>query len=376
MLYGWTQETQAKRQSTAIANELVWSSSTDSVRQKVLIGFGKISAHTTYDVGGDVVLGTLDIASRRFDAEPYEAPAETSAHRLAASSVYLQEQLSVGNRLKLLASVRRTRTRLDSNVPWSLYWDEHVSVAKTDRTSTGLGASFQLTPETAVYASTMKGTNSLPEKISAGGHGLVPEQIRQDELGLKFNLLDDKLQARASAFRLKSDYTNLPQPWMTSYYVTFPGQRLRGVEAEVSGRLRPGWEVIANFTNLDSRLNDTSYPVYWMGIDEISTIPGQPKRFWRAWTSYAFQNEPLKNFGGTFGMTSVSGSYADVHGEVRVPGYLRLDASVFYRQADFSIELGVKNLANERIYNPTISPLRISTQPSRQIMLTMRFKLK
>ncbi|MGO4779511.1 TonB-dependent receptor, partial [Lysobacter sp. 2RAB21] len=93
------------------------------------------------------------------------------------------------------------------------------------------------------YSSIFKPQSNQDEQ----GRRLDPLEGRNYELGLKGEFYDGRLNASAAVFRLDQD--NYPDPTGGRTpsggiaYRALPGVRTEGYELELSGQLRPGWQI-------------------------------------------------------------------------------------------------------------------------------------
>lgn len=69
-----------------------------------------------------------------------------------------------------------------------------------------------------------------------------------------------------------------------------------------------------------------------------------PENSVNLWTTYKFQRGLLQGFGVGLGLFYVGERQPDLENTFTVPGYLRTDASIFYRWGQFRTALNVRNL--------------------------------
>ncbi|MBK1614290.1 TonB-dependent siderophore receptor [Rubrivivax gelatinosus] len=173
----------------------------------------------------------------------------------AQKGVYARTRLSVTDPLNLLLGAR---------ISW---WDYDVrgsSAAdyKAEREITPfVGATYDITRELGAYASYTE--IYTPQNVSdADGDLLQPIRGEDYELGLKGSLLDKRLNAQLSLFRISNkgkamDDTSGPNPCpgATSGYCKMAGglSRSKGWEVELAGELAPGWMLQASYTQTRTR---------------------------------------------------------------------------------------------------------------------------
>ncbi len=128
------------------------------------------------------------------------------------------------------------------------------------------------------------GTN-LPDPPSAG---------QQEEAGVKFELLDKKLQISADYYHLVK--TNIPVGIPNDYvHNLLVGEaRAQGPELDIQGELMPGWTVNLGYANIDSKVTKAnSYSsIYNPPIG--SSVPYVPRNQANLSSNYEFKDGLLK----------------------------------------------------------------------------------
>ncbi|WP_428995284.1 TonB-dependent siderophore receptor [Lysobacter enzymogenes] len=180
------------------------------------------------------------------------------------------------------------------------------------------------------------------------GRALDPREGENYELGLKGEFFDGRLNASAAVFRLNQD--NYPvlsggrTPTGGDAYRALQGVRTEGYELELSGQLRPGWQIQGGYAHKVARQNG----------NKVSTL--EPEDQFSVHTTYRFE-------GALSGWTLGAGArwQSSSFGPVGAPGgasvqhrtepYWLLDAMVGYRFDErLSATLNVDNLLDKRYY--------------------------
>lgn len=115
-----------------------------------------------------------------------------------------------------------------------------------------LGVVYDLNKTVAAYASYTSVFRAVT-RYGADGQLLAPVEGSNAEIGLKFGLLDDKLNLTVAAYQSKEnnypEYANAGQlPSGEWIYKSLDNVKTTGYEVELSGRLAPGWEVSGGYT--------------------------------------------------------------------------------------------------------------------------------
>lgn len=114
-----------------------------------------------------------------------------------------------------------------------------------------VGLVYDIDRNLSAYGSYTRIFNPQSEKTDAAGATLAPVTGWNQEIGLKGDWLDKTLQASVAVFRTRQN--NLAeQTGMdgTRYVYAGTNVRSRGIEGEISGRLRPGWQASIGYTVL------------------------------------------------------------------------------------------------------------------------------
>ncbi|TDV39165.1 iron complex outermembrane receptor protein [Paraburkholderia caballeronis] len=273
------------------------------------------------------------------------APSLSSDQHNFQNILYFQDQLRWG-RLNVLASVSRGQA-------WS------NTMASQSAWSPNLGVVYQLTDTVGLYANALRSFKPQNNVLLVGGAGAPPSTGRSVEAGVKLNLLDDRLTGSVSVFRAAQYNVPMGDPLHPGFSFLSTGIISRGIEADVAGRLMPGWNVIASYTYSNQPPTATN------------SFSQLPKHAVSLWTTYDLPGEALHGWGVGAGVLARS-SYVsyDIDGnEHSIPGQARVDASVYYHARNWSATLGVKNLLNRTLYGDYATSL-VEVLPGRLIYLT------
>lgn len=178
---------------------------------------------------------------------------------------------------------------------------------------------------------------------------LEPRVGKQFELGSKAEFLNGRLAATLAAFRIRDTNRALADSANPGYFVTAGELESKGWEVEVVGRLLPGWDISAGYTNLDTR---------WVN-NGAST--GQPVSFWypkdlyKLWTKYRFSSGELQGLSLGFGINgasqSASGAPTSTVAAREQNGYTVLKAQIGYQiDKSYSLTLDINNLLDTKYY--------------------------
>jgi len=223
------------------------------------------------------------------------------------------------------------------------------SAGAANQFSPRLGVVFEPVPTTAFYANW---ANSFvpTTTTTAAGAALAPSSSEQYEVGIKQQLLGKRLQATAALFQITR--SNVPTPDLSNTQFSIAGgeQQSRGLELDVAGELRPGWNVTAAYAYTFADVTkDNRLPVG-------NTLAGVARHAGTVWTSYELQEgSPLPGFGVGMGVRAETQREATLPNSFKLPGYVRLDAAAWYRfkvqDKPVRAQVNVVNITDRRIYD-------------------------
>ncbi|UVT14317.1 MAG: TonB-dependent siderophore receptor [Nitrospira sp.] len=163
-----------------------------------------------------------------------------------------------------------------------------------------------------------------------------PERGKAYEGGVKFQFFENRLRAKIAAFHIKKKNVLTTDPINGFAFSVATGeQRSEGIEFDVAGRILPGWDVIANYAYIDTRV--TADNSFLTG----SRVPNTALNQGSLWTTYFIQDGPLRGLGGGLGMYAQgkrNGIFqCQTPGDCQqfeLAGYVRMDAAVYYRRPE------------------------------------------
>ncbi|WP_306392707.1 TonB-dependent siderophore receptor [Telluria beijingensis] len=324
-------------------------------KHTLVVGAERVYNRTVGTYGaGSLFKQTIDI--RTFD--PYSTYPEREVTTMPAgglapsvntnNGVFATARFSLADPLALLVGAR-------------LSWYENENRAngsgfKVTREATPyLGLVYDLTNEISAYTSY---TEIFLPQSARGGDGNVLKPITGEdiEIGLKGEFFGGRLNASAGLFQIENvgrpidDITspNPCPPVSPTGYCRIAGgkQRSEGLEAEVSGEILPGWQLMAGYTNTRTKF-----------VRDTAANTGQPlrsidpKHELNLFTSYSpNRSGPGWTVGG--GVNTQSDSYVRGGGLTTTQGgYTVANAMVAYRFTDkLSVQANVNNLFDKVYY--------------------------
>ncbi|RZK33647.1 MAG: TonB-dependent receptor, partial [Hymenobacter sp.] len=212
------------------------------------------------------------------------------------------------------------------------------------------GLSATVLPGTAVYA--VYDQSYIAQTAFDINNDLLPAQRGKNiEAGIKREWLDGRFSTTVAAFNINK--TNIAQslqpinPQFPNAQVAIGEVRSRGIEADFTGELVSGLNLVANYSLLDATITKDNNEA-----NIGRRLGGTAKHNSNAWLNYRFQRGALKGFGLSGGMQWQVERYAGLGNQgVKLPdNYYRLDAGVSWQGDHLGVNLLVNNITNRYNY--------------------------
>lgn len=243
---------------------------------------------------------------------------------------FLQDQIGYGERWIAQLAMRRAYAR--NRGPDTAKWLPNV------------GLVYRLTPAVSFYANGMRGYAPRTGQRAENGALLPGTTSQQYEIGSKSEFMDKRLSLTTAVYRIKVDNSAFNIPG-TPFFRSGPGRTSQGIEVELRGRVRDGLDVSTTLTHIKVKTADGSPAIE------------QPRNSASLWLTYQFQSAPLDHWGvglGVFARSDVVNERNNrVNGKAVYmgnPGNARVDAHLGYTGRNWSLNLGIKNLMDRRLY--------------------------
>ena len=327
--------------------DLIWNSHLAGIDQTILVGFevGRQKSRNFRQTGsfafGD---NRVPLSDPTVDAAVSFANRASDANnrvRATVAAVYVQDQIRVLPLLEIVAGLR-----IDS---FKLHVDDfHGAGAEYSRqddlVSPRLGLIFKPAPNLSLYAN--YGRSFLPQSGDQFGsltlttQALKPERFDNYELGAKWEPVRGLL-ATAAIYQLDRTNTRATDP-LTLRNVLTGAQRSRGIELGLEGRVNDRWQVSAGYALQKAEITETT-----TAAPEGREVPLVPRHTFSLWNRY----EVTGKLGLGLGLIARSNSYASISNAVKLPGYARADAAVFYNfSRGLEAQLNLENITGAKYF--------------------------
>lgn len=278
--------------------------------------------------------------------------------------LYLMDQVTLSQEVKAMLALRADRF-----VNEALQSDVVVGRGEQSALSPRLGVVWQPWDKTSLFADWSR--SHAPNVGHSGSNVTYDAEVaEQIEVGVKQELIKDRLAGSVALFNLKRQNILTTDPANPLLQVLSGAQRSRGLELDIAGTIATGWQIIASYAYTQAIvLADTSIPVG----DALTNVP---RHSGSVWATYEFKSLPgLKAGAGVYAMGAREASLPNTF---KLAGYARTDLMLAYQSGPWKTQLNIFNLFDRRYYmggsasnfNYTLSPGR---PLSAQITVSYRF---
>jgi catecholate siderophore receptor len=331
--------------------DLVWDNRLAGIDQTVLFGFevGREKSRNRRNTASFLSGNTTPISDPTVDADVIFAPAPSDANNRVTATIaaaYLQDQLRISPAFEIVAGLRFDSFRLHVN-------DLRGSGGQFDRRdnlwSPRLGLIAKPADKLSLYASYSR--SYLPQSgdqfssLTDVTAGLKPERFDNYEVGAKWEILDGLL-ATAALYQLDRTNTRATDPLDPTHVILTGAQRSRGFELGLERSVTKRWMISGgySFQNAEISRSTASAPAG-------RRVPLVSRHSFSLWNRY----DVTQQLGVGLGVIAHAKSYASLSNAVKLPGYARVDAAIFYDLPHgLRAQLNAENLLGAH-YFPTAS---------------------
>ncbi|WCM28265.1 TonB-dependent siderophore receptor [Sphingomonas sp. QA11] len=257
------------------------------------------------------------------------------------------------------------------------WWDSHgrtlVSMQATLPPPTSYGVDNRFTPYAGlVWDVTSKwnvygsyADSFTPQAAPAGrrrpdGQQIDPLIGNQFEAGTKLSLMKDRLLLSLAAYQITQTNRLFNDPNLADIVLQIGKVRARGIEAEASGEILPGWRINGGYSFTRTKYLKDANPVF----EGLSLLPVIPAHMAKLFTNYAPKDGPLagasigggvtwfsSTFSGNPAVFRADGSVLTRSSIVRQGSYAVLDLRAGYKLTEqLAVSVNVNNVLDRNYY--------------------------
>jgi catecholate siderophore receptor len=255
-------------------------------------------------------------------------------------STYLQDQVDIGKYVQLTAGLRYDNFEVNLK-----NHQTGVNFKRSDdMISPRLGLVLKPKEDVSIYAS--YSTTYLPSSgdqfssLAANSAMLKPEKMQNYEIGFKWDV-NPRLNFSTSIYQLDRTNTRANDPNNVGFFVLTGSSRTRGVELAINGKVSDKWQVIAAYALQDAVITGENN-VASTAVKAGKVVGLVPRNTASLWNKYDVNDK----FAAGLGVVSQSSQFATVDNTVKLNGFVRFDAALYYKiNNSYRAQLNIENLS-------------------------------
>ena len=347
-------EDPSTRENLILQSNLVWDVDVAGSAHKILLGAEYADQETTNQRRGGVFPGgnIVDLTNIVYPQVSFPAISRDTRSTVKVFSAYLQDQISLGDHVDIVAGLRYDRFDIDG---MDLAADPDRPFARVDdKVSPRLGVIIKPQENVSLYGSYSR--SFLPRSgdqfrtLSSVEENLEPEKFTNYEIGAKWDITP-ALNVNAALFRLDRSNATTPDPANPAQTINVGRTRVTGLELAIAGQITPMWQVSGGYTWQDAHLRG----------NDFVTLGQVPEHQFALWNRY----DVVDRLGVGLGVIHQSSQFAAIRtgaGTTRLPSFTRVDAALFVDVSDrFQVQLNVENLLDTVYFADAHNNNNIST---------------
>jgi catecholate siderophore receptor len=355
-----------QRENFIAQANLVWGVETGPLMHKILVGteYGdQKSANRRFN--GALSNATFNLSNPIFPTVNFNALSRDTVSDVTFFSVYVQDQISFGDHIDVVAGLRYDNFDIDGTD--LLPAVDRPFARKDEKVSPRLGLIFKPQENISLYGSYSQ--SFLPRSgdqflaLTVTQQNLAPEKFTNYEIGAKWDV-QPNLNLTLAAFQLERSNATTPDPRNPVVSINIGTTRTQGIELAVTGNITSSWQVHGGYSYQDAKL---------AGNDNVRL--GQvPQHQASLWNRYDFNDR----FAAGLGIIHQSSQFAAIRtapNTTKLPAFTRVDAAFYYDLSDaLQLQLNVENLFDTDYYSDAHNNNNISTGAPINGRFTIRAK--
>jgi catecholate siderophore receptor len=357
--------------------DIVWESRLGGVEQTLLFGFevgrerSRNKRLTGTVSGAEIIDGNaVPLTDPTVDVDVIFAPLASDADNRVKATVaaaYIQDQIRISPMFEIVAGLRFDRFKLAVDDLRPVGGGEF---GRSDSLwSPRLGLIAKPNDKLSLYASYSR--SYLPQSgdqfsgLTSITEGLKPERFDNIELGAKWEILDGLL-ATAALYQLDRTNTRATDPLDPTRTVLTGKQRSRGLELGLERSVTSRWLISGGYALQDAEITETT-----AAAPKGRKVPLVPRHSFSLWNRYDF----TPSIGAGIGLIARSRSYATISNTVKLPGYTRVDAALFYKlPRGVEAQINLENLLGAHYFSTANADNNIAPGAPRTVKATVGYR--
>lgn len=335
-----------EQQTIDASTTFKWSGG--NIEHTVLAGVSYDATDYSAAIGFDFFnpVGFLDFAANANDLDFGAIPAlnREIVNEYRTTAVYLQDHITVAERLHILLSARYSEYRLVEKAGGQ---DTDKTYRETDPR---LGLTYELDDHWSVFAGYATGSRLSLFFTGVEAAPPVPETSASAEIGLKFDLPQAGLYGTIAAYELTREDVPTAAPddliVLGGEQVQVGEEQSRGFEIDLVWEPGEHFSLLANFARNDAEITrDNQFSVG-------SKLPRVPEKSARLAARYRFAGGAFDGLGLGMGITYSDRSALSLSNAYYAGSFAVVDAQASYQFGRYRLGLSVVNLFDRDYFTP------------------------
>ena len=273
-----------------------------------------------------------------------QSATDADNHGIAKTvSIYAQDQIELSPRLQAILGLRLESFDMD--------FRNHRTGSKVENRdneiSPRVGAVFKPVDLLSLYASYSRTfvprAGEQLSSLTLANRSLDPERFENIEIGAKWEYRPD-LILTAAAYQLDRRNVAIADPSDPTKSILVDGQRAKGIELGITGRLTSDWSIVGGYSYQDGSIKTTQSSTIKAG----QRLGQLPRHSFSLWSRYDLNAQ----WGAGLGIIHRGAIFASADNRVSLPGFVRLDAAVFFKlNSSVRFQLNVENMLDRKYYS-------------------------
>lgn len=296
-----------------------------------------------------------------FLAPPDPTQNYSSNNKIDNYGFYLQDQIQLPYHFHLLGGMRYQYIHETFNIEQGGVASALNPVNTADAVTPRGGVLWNPKSWLSLYANYTEGFGVNSGIVYPSGNPVPPTSARQYEGGFKTEFFDGRLRTTLAYYDLTKTNIATANPNMAlalAGYSSVTGEaNSHGPELDIMGEIVPGWNIIANYTNISAHVTKSN------NGDVGNRFYNVPRNMGRVWSTYEIQQGDLQGVklgGGVTMQDNMNGGFSGIPAEP-ISGYATLSLMSGYsfkvNDAKITAQLNVENLLDKHYYTGGVNYL-------------------
>jgi len=283
--------------------------------------------------------GEIDARNPVFGPAPVlGTPDRFFSNELKEKGVYIQDYISVGEKLNLFGGLRYTDAEINQSIGGPGFGASNDG--SDDALDYTIGAIYNQNHWLNPFVSYSTALTPQRGALSGSGDAVPFREGEQIELGLKSEWFDRRLATTLSVFEIEQTNIAEGNPANPGFLILAGDQRTRGFEFEAVGKITDQISIFGGYSYLDAEFTESTTG------NKGNSPASVPEHKFSIFGEYAFTGD-LEGWRAGVGFIHVGDRETDSANTFELPSYERVDLSLAYERGPFDFRASIENVLDE-----------------------------